>query len=97
MNRRARRADARRLDSLCWAKVQAKGTYLELGEGDARDLLLQVFKLAARESAVLLPDDQTLFDSVMNLIRLELLHIWFALDGKEVRVRVRVDAEGEAA
>lgn len=84
MNRKARRMEARS-KGLEWGKVVAQGTYAEIGDGDARDLLMQVFRSVAGEMGVF--NDEALFDSTMTLIRHGLLNVWFALDGDQVIVR----------
>lgn len=84
MNRRARRMHAR-AKGLEWGKVLPQGSYAELGQGDARDLLMQVFRSVSGNVGVF--DDEVLFDSTMSLIHSGMLNVWFAIDGDQVRVR----------
>ena len=84
MNRRTRRMQARS-GGVEWGRVLPQGSYAEIGEGDARDLLMQVFRLVSGKNVVF--DDEILFDSTMTLIRHGLLNVWFAIDGNQVRVR----------
>jgi len=99
MNRRARRLQARehRGKSLEWGKVQAQGTYADLGENDGRDLLMNVFRAVATDVSDQVFDDETLFNSTMTLISHGLLNIWFAVDGPEIRVRFQLVPPGGAA
>lgn len=92
MNRRARRIHAARGrgDGLSWGKVLPQGTYAELGAGDARDLLVRVFRAVASEVSDEVFADEVLFDSTMLLIKHGLLSIWFAFDGTNVHVRSEV-------
>lgn len=85
MNRRARRIAAK--EGLEWGAVKPQGTYQELGDNDARDLLMHVFKAVAGETCTEAFDDEKLFNSTMSLIENGFLNIWFAIDGTEVRVR----------
>lgn len=100
MNRRARRIHAARGrgDGLSWGKVLPQGTYAELGDGDARDLLMQVFRTVAGQVSNEVFEDEALFNSTMLLIKHGYLSIWFAIDGTTIRVRSELSpSTGEAA
>ncbi|MHC2351710.1 hypothetical protein ACVMB3_001168 [Sinorhizobium meliloti] len=86
MKRRTRKGQSTR-DNLRWAKVQANGTYAELGHTEGRQLLTTVFRSLPSQPPREVFSDQQLFDGTMELIRHGLLEVWFALDGTTLHVR----------
>lgn len=96
-NRKARRASGLKGKNLQWGKVVAQGSYDELGEGDARDLLMTVFRAVAGQVSSDVFDDRSLFDSTMTLIRHDFITIWMAIDESGVQVKFQLNPVGAAA